>query len=80
MFEGDELIERVFSFFDLMEDGERQGKFENGLHGRVSGRVEVAVEWGAGERAGDGNFSVCVGGDGADLLLQRLLTDSKRWK
>src|SRR5579862_6167922 len=77
IFEGYELIEREFSFFDLVEHGERQGEFENRLHRRVSGVVQVAVERGAGERAGDGNFSVGIGGDGTNLLLKSLLTDGK---
>ncbi len=79
IFKGDELIQCKSAFFDLMEDGENQRKFENGLHWRVGGWIEVAVEWGAGERAGDGNFSVRARSDGLDLLLERLLTECERW-
>jgi hypothetical protein len=60
-----------------MQDGEGEREFEDGLHGRVRGWIEVAVErrprgW-ARQGAGDGDFAVGVGGYGLDLLLERLL-------
>jgi hypothetical protein len=58
--------------FHQVQDGEDEGELEDGLHGRVGLRIEVAVEGGVGEGAGDGEFAFGFGGYGLDLLLQGL--------
>ena len=68
--EADGLVERELALLDLVEDGEGEGELEDGLHGRMGGGVEVAVEWGSGKGAGEGDLAAGLCGDGQELLVE----------
>jgi hypothetical protein len=38
------LVQAKCALFDLMQDGNGQWQFEDGLHGRASMRIEITVE------------------------------------
>jgi hypothetical protein len=63
-----------------MENGEGERVFVHGLHGWVVVRIEVAVEGGAGKKAGDGNGSLGGLGDGGDFGLERCLAQEGEWE
>ena len=69
--EADRLIERELVQFNLMEDGQSQRGFEDGLHGRRGVSIEVAIERGAGQRAGYRDFAFGVVGNRLQLRLKR---------
>ena len=75
--EADGLVEGERAALDLVEDGEGEGKLEDGLHGRMGGGVEVAIQRCAGKAAGDGDLAVGLGGDGLELLAKGSLGEGR---
>ena len=67
--ERNRLVELEFSLFDEVQGCHGQRGFEDGLHRRMSVRIEIAVEACAGKRARDRYFPVGLGRDGGDFLL-----------
>jgi len=74
------LVEGEFSLLDLVQRAEGERQLEDGLHGRMGLRFEIAIEARAGQRTGDGDGAVGVGGDFADFVLQRSLGEEGRRK
>lgn len=79
--EADGLVEGETALLDLVEHRHGDGEFEDGLHGQPVVWMEVAVERVAGERAGDADASLSLGGDAGDQLLEpTLLRMSGEWR
>jgi hypothetical protein len=53
-----------------MKRSERERKLEDGLHGRMGVRIEIAIESRSRQQAGHGDFSTRIGSNGGDLLLE----------
>jgi hypothetical protein len=58
-----------------MQDGHRQRQLEDGLHRRMRGWIEIAVQWSTRQRASHGYLSMRVCSNGTNLLLERWLRD-----
>ena len=69
------LVQRQRAFFDEIKRGDNEREFENGLHRRVRVRIEIAIQRRFRQRAGYGDFAMGVGGNRADLLLERRLLE-----
>jgi hypothetical protein len=63
-----------------MQHRKRQRSLEDGLHGRMRVRIDIASESGAWERAGDRDFALGLGGDAGDLLPQRVVSQQRPGK
>jgi hypothetical protein len=64
------LVEGKPTFLDEMEGSQSEGEFKHGLHGWMSVGIEITVERRMRHPAGHGDFTMCVGGDSAHLLLE----------
>jgi hypothetical protein len=66
----DGLIEGEAALLDLVQRDHGDGQLVGGLHGISVGGGEVALERDAGQRAGDADASVSLGGDLFDLGVE----------
>ena len=71
--ESNGLIQRKLTLFDEMKSNECEWKFEHGLHRRMRMRIEIAIETGTWQRAGDGNLAMSRSGNDANLMLESCL-------